>query len=122
MIEFVGSLCRFRLAHPGLHRRRFFAEGELEWLRPDGAPMTDADWSEPFAHAVTIAPASGRLILMVNAWWEPLSFQLPAPKGNETPVVVIDTAGEHQQANVDPATGITLAPRSLVLLEGAPEQ
>ena len=36
-------------------------------------------------------------------------------------VVVIDTAGEHTQANFDPATGITLAPRSLVLLEHAPE-
>jgi glycogen operon protein len=122
MIDFVGSLCRFRLAHAGLHRRRFFTEGELEWLRPDGAPMTDEDWSEPFAHAVAIAPASGRLILMVNAWWEPLTFQLPAAPANGTPVVVIDTAGEHPQANLGPATGITLAPRSLVLLEGAPEQ
>ena len=116
-IEFVARLCRFRLAHPGLHRGRFFAEGDIEWLRPDGEPMSDGDWAAPFAHAVTVAPVSGRLILMVNAWWDPLTFHLPSRHLTGTPGVVIDTAGGDSDSNIDPGAGIVLAARSLVLLE-----
>ncbi len=122
MIEFVARLCRFRLAHPGLHRRRFFAEGDIAWLRPDGKPMSDEDWAVPFAHAVTVAPVSGRLILMVNAWWDPLTFKLPVDLAGESPTVVIDTADGDPDSNIDPAAGIVLAPRSLVLLERRAEQ
>jgi isoamylase len=116
-IEFVARLCRFRLAHPGLHRGRFFAEGDIEWLRPDGEPMSDGDWAAPFAHAVTVAPVSGRLVLMVNAWWDPLTFHLPSRHLTGTPGVVIDTAGGDSDSNIDPGAGIVLAARSLVLLE-----
>ena len=122
MIEFVARLCRFRLAHPGLHRRRFFAEGDIEWLRPDGEPMSDGDWAAPFAHAVTVAPVSGRLILMLNAWWEPLAFNVPPGLDGESPTLVIDTADGDSDSNIDPAAGIILAPRSLVLLERRAEQ
>jgi glycogen operon protein len=117
MIEFVARLCQYRLAHPGLHRRRFFAQGDIAWLRPDGEPMSAADWSEPFAHAVTVAPLSGPLILMVNAWWEQLTFQLPTSQSDEPFFVVIDTAEPDDNSTVDPAAGIVLAPRSLVVLE-----
>jgi glycogen operon protein len=119
MIEFVARLCRFRLAHPGLHRARFFAEGDIAWLRPDGEPMSDGDWAASFAHAVTVAPVSGQLILMLNAWWEPLTFKLPTGLAGEQPQVVIDTANGGSDSTYDPAAGIVLAPRSLVLLERA---
>jgi glycogen operon protein len=121
MIEFVARLCRFRLAHPGLHRDRFFAEGDIAWLRPDGEPMSGEDWAAPFAHAVTVAPVSGRLILILNAWWEPLTVNLPPGLAGEPPTVVIDTADGKPDSNIDPAASIVLAPRSLVLLDGRAE-
>jgi isoamylase len=66
--EFVASLCRFRLRHPILLRRRFFTEGEVSWLRPDGEAMTAADWTAPFARAVGAAGAHGEFLVLVNAW------------------------------------------------------
>jgi isoamylase len=75
--EFVSSLCRFRHSHPALERRRFFAVGEIEWLRPDGTPMSDEDWRDPFAHAVAVASRDDALLVLVNAWWEPLVFMGP---------------------------------------------
>ena len=47
-----------------LRRRRFFAGdaahggksavGEIEWLRPDGAPMSGDDWNSGFARSVMV--------------------------------------------------------------------
>ena len=85
-----------------------FAAGELRWLRPDGQPMEAADWSDAGARAVAVGGADG--LLLVNAWWEPLSFRLP---DDRTWAVELDTA--------DPTVGrlasgtIELAGRSLVL-------
>jgi pullulanase/glycogen debranching enzyme len=44
------------------------------------------DWGDPGARAVTVARSRGPIL--INAWWEPLTFQLPA--GEWT--VEIDTA------------------------------
>jgi hypothetical protein len=83
--------------------------------------MSGEDWAAPFAHAVTVAPVSGRLILILNAWWEPLTVNLPPGLAGEPPTVVIDTADGKPDSNIDPAASIVLAPRSLVLLDGRAE-
>jgi isoamylase len=87
LIEFVARLCRLRREQPVLRRTRFFAPGELQWLRPDGSAMQAADWSTSDARAVTVAGADGAVL--VNAWWEPLSFRLP---GDGPWSVALDTA------------------------------
>ena len=106
--EFVARVCRLRREHHVFRRTRFFAAGELRWLRPDGQRMEAADWSNPGARAVTVGGADG--LLLVNAWWEPLSFRLP---DDRTWAVELDTA--------DPTIGrlasgtIELRGRSMVL-------
>jgi glycogen operon protein len=108
LVEFVARVCRLRREHAVFRRTRFFAAGELRWLRPDGQPMEAADWSDPGARAVAVGRTDG--LLLVNAWWEPLSFRLPEDR---TWAVELDTA--------DPTAGrlasgtIELAARSLVL-------
>jgi glycogen operon protein len=108
LFEFVARVCRLRREHDVFRRTRFFAAGELRWLRPDGQPMEAADWSNPGARAVAVGGADG--LLLVNAWWEPLSFRLP---DDRTWAVELDTA--------DPTIGrlasraIELAGRSLAL-------
>jgi pullulanase/glycogen debranching enzyme len=50
----------FRRAHPILRQQRFLHAREraldgledLFWWRPDGTPMTQADWDDPEARAV----------------------------------------------------------------------
>jgi isoamylase len=109
VLEFVTTVCRIRREHAVFRRGRFFADGELQWLRPDGRPMQGPDWSDPGARTMTVATTGGALL--VNAWWEPLTFSLPGDGGW---AVELDTA--------DPTAGrraagtIELAGRSLVLL------
>ena len=139
---FVARLCRLRREHPVFRRRQFFrggpAEGDghddLAWFRPDGQPMSPADWNAGYARAVVVAlggapgdcaAADDAFLLLLNAWWEPLAVQLPGFAGTMTWGVEIDTTDpltghEAGERRVDPAAGLTLGPRSLVLLRGRP--
>jgi isoamylase len=109
LIEFVARLCRLRREQPVLRRTRFFGPGDVQWLRPDGMPMEAGDWSNPDARAVTVAVGDGALL--VNAWWEPLTFRLP---GDGPWSVELDTADPGSRRAV--ADTIELTGRSLALL------
>jgi isoamylase len=119
LTEFVATLCRFRLGHPVLRRRRFFTEGEILWHRPDGEPMTADDWNTPFARAVGASPADHRFLLLINGWWEPLTFTLPAPLRQQRLSVAVDTTPQTGAARVGPGDEITVGGRALMLLEDA---
>jgi isoamylase len=109
LTDFVATLCRLRRDAPILHRTRFLAAGEVGWLRPDGKPMGVGDWTNPDARAVALAVPGARLL--VNAWWQPLTFRLPGDDGWS---VRIDTADATRGRRASGA--IELAGRSLVLL------
>jgi glycogen operon protein len=55
------------------------AQDDIAWLRPDGHPMTDADWAAGYARAIAVMLTGDGppTLLLVNAWWEPLTFTLP---------------------------------------------
>ena len=107
--DFTRALVAFRKQHPVFRRRRFLAgeeAAELCWYTPSGSAMTAADWSDPSALATAFyldgsdAPdraADGTLLLdddflvLVNAWWEPLAFTLPATKEQAAWRAEIDT-------------------------------
>jgi pullulanase/glycogen debranching enzyme len=102
------------------HRRRFFREDEIGWLRPDGDPMSPTDWNEPFAHAIAVAAPDGRLTVLVNSWWGPLSFRLPTLLRSERLSVLVDTSSDGGPArSLGPADDVVVAGRSLMLLERA---
>ena len=103
---------RFRRDHPVFRRTRFFRDGELRWLRPDGEPMSAEDWANPQARAVAAAGAEG--LLLVNGWWETLEFRLPAGRAWR---VELDTAAPGDGRTAGAA--IALEGRSLVLLSAA---
>jgi isoamylase len=112
LTELVVRLCRLRRGAPAFRRGRFLGSGELAWLRPDGNPMTDGDWANSDARAVTAALANA--VLLVNAWWEPLTFRIP---GDDAWSVELDTADPGRSATA--SSEIELAGRSLVLLTGS---
>ena len=62
---------------------------------------------------------------LLNGWWEPLPVQLPALARSMTWDVAVDTAdvavgGEEGERRVDPAAGLEVGPRSLLLLRSGP--
>ena len=109
---------------------------DLRWFTPAGTEMTDADWSDPSALAIALyldgydAPdqaADGTwlidddFLVLVNAWWEPLDFALPATRPEADWQLELDThdlaptagpAAERRKAGDHVAVG----PRSVVVL------
>ena len=71
----------------------------------DGTPMVDDDF-----------------LVLVNAWWEPLSFTVPATRAGATWRVAIDTydpaTTRHRAAARRRAISSTVGPRSIVVLHG----
>ena len=136
LVEFTARLCRLREAHPVFRRRQFFHgtaahatdRDDLDWYRPDGGAMTPQDWGATYARAVTMAlggdTGDGALtddpfLLMLNAWWEPLDFNLPGPLQQLDWRIEIDTADPASSGAVDPAATLILTGRSLRLLRGS---
>jgi len=139
LLDFTRHLIALRRTHPVFRRRRFLAgaeASELRWFTPAGSEMTVADWSDPNALAIALyldgsddpdRAADGTwlvdddYLLLVNAWWEPLDFVLPATRDEAAWHLEIDTydpAAPGSSASAAHRAGdhITAGPRSVVLL------
>ncbi|MBV8180009.1 MAG: glycogen debranching enzyme, partial [Mycobacterium sp.] len=95
LLKFTKDLVALRRRHPVFRRRRYLtgpAAADLRWFTPAGTEMTDQDWADPEARAVAlwvdgstdpdVAPDGTPLVdddflILVNAWWEPLTFTMP---------------------------------------------
>jgi glycogen operon protein len=100
-LDFVRRLIKLRYDHP-LLRRDCFVHGkgkfsptgfsDIEWLQVDGKAMSEADWHDPQRHflamllAGKVSPAGAdsleqeaisTLIIVLNAYSNPVSFTLP---------------------------------------------
>ncbi|MGW2212091.1 glycogen debranching protein GlgX [Streptomyces sp. NPDC001781] len=144
LVGFTRRLIGLRAEHPVLRRRRFF-RGETEtrrkqplpdliWLRPDAREMTDQDWRRGDAHSVGVFlngdaiaerdAYGGRVVddsflLLLNGFWEPVDFRLPAASYGERWTTLIDTAdpeGVPDERERKAATRLRVESRSLVLL------
>ncbi|MFG3197279.1 glycogen debranching protein GlgX [Streptomyces sp. NPDC048208] len=145
LAEFTRRLIGLRAEHPVLRRRRFFRGEEraakrkqplpdLIWLRPDAREMTDQDWRRGDAHSVGVflngdaiaeRDAYGRrvvddsFLLLLNGYWEPVDFRLPAASYGERWTTLIDTAdpeGVPDERERKAGTRLPVESRSLVLL------
>jgi len=115
LVAFVQRLIEFRSAQRVLRRRRWFqgrpihgsAAADIAWLRPDGDPMSDEDWSQAYAKAIGVflngeeiaePDEHGRrvvgdsLLLLLNAADHPVDFTLPSAEIGEAWRQVISTA------------------------------
>jgi glycogen operon protein len=109
MLAFVRELIAARRRHPVLRRRRFARgapEHDIRWFGPAGSAMTDSDWQSNEARSVAAYFDGARdpdldergrpildddLLLVLNGWWEPLTFTLPDVDGPRAWEREIDT-------------------------------
>ena len=135
LLDYTKNLIAFRRAHPVFRRRRFLAgaeASELQWFTPAGTEMTDADWSDENALAIALyldgsddpdRAEDGTWLLdddflvLVNAWWEPLDFVLPATRADAAWQVELDSY-DPTRAAAGRHTGerLTISPRSITVL------
>src|SRR5580693_2876444 len=92
---YVKRLLTLRRDHPVFRRKRFLtgaAAAELGWYNCAGEPVSEAQWADPTMHAITVyldgtdAPDEADdgtplldddFLLLVNAFWEPVSVTIP---------------------------------------------
>ena len=138
LLDFTKRLIGLRRAHPVFRRNRFLAgaeAAELRWFTPAGTEMTAASWSDPNALAIALyldgsddpdRAGDGTWLLdddflvLVNAWWDPLEFVLPATRPEASWRVEIDTYDPAPPAGPPAARcagdHVTAGPRSVVVL------
>jgi len=138
LLDFSRRLIAVRRRHPVL-RRRHYASGarreDIAWFTPAGSPMTDSDWDAGWTRSVVAyfdgtrdADRDDRgqpildddLLLIVNGWWEPLTFTLPDVGSPRAWLVEVNTfAPDNVAAAPKLAQGdkLTVQPRSIVLLK-----
>ncbi len=117
LLAFTSGAIALRKAHPVLRRRRFFVGdakhggqsslGDIEWFKPDGSAMDDADWNSGFAlsmmvflngDAIPEPDLTGRRIsddhflLLFNAHHENMQFVLPPKAYGDSWILKLDTA------------------------------
>jgi glycogen operon protein len=140
-LGFVRRMVRLRRVQPVLQRRRFFRGGtlwdsslkDLAWFRPDGQEMTAEDWEHGTAKsvafllggdAISTPDEEGRridgdtLLVLLNAWHEPVTYVLPEVEWGEEWEILVDTAGatDLKRDLVAARGSIQLEGRSLAIL------
>jgi glycogen operon protein len=119
--DFTCHLIQLRLAHPNLHRRKFFQDREIRkkgdgglvrvikdvaWFNADGNEVSDEAWSSPWNRAIALLLNGKTLqvtdengewviddsfLLLVNAAHEGVEFTPPASPSGNPWSEVIDT-------------------------------
>ena len=136
LLEFTKGLIAFRRAHPVFRRRRFLAgteAAELQWFTPAGTPMDGGDWADPNARAIAIyldgsddpdraedgTPLlDDDFLVLVNSWWQPLSFVLPATRPGadwHAEIDSYDPAAPAGAARRHAGDQVTVGPRSVAV-------
>jgi glycogen operon protein len=119
LLTFTSAVIALRLNHPVFHRRRFFGGGakhggeselgDIEWFKPDGSHMDEADWNSGFPRSLMVflngdaIPEPDRMgrritddhfLLMFNSHSEAIKFTVPPARfGDEWTVRLNTTTG-----------------------------
>lgn len=130
LLTFTRNMISLRREHPVLRRRRFFTGaaghggeselGEIEWLSPSGARMTDEDWGTWYARAMAVFLNGDAIhepdergqrirddsfLALFNASGEDIVFTLPGPDHSPRWRTVLDTAPSTAPRPQQVATG-----------------
>ncbi len=143
LLEFVRDLIRVRSEHRVFRRRKFFQNrairGEnvrdIVWLDPAGTPMSEEQWRDGFARSLAVF-LSGRglderdergrtivdndFLVLVNAHYETVEFELPAQPQDARWVLRMDTtnaAFETQERAFARGDSYALQGRAMALFE-----
>ena len=115
LLGFTRRLMDLRQRHPVLRRRKWFQGRPLRgkglddivWFDPSGDEMTDEQWQESFAKSLAVflngdaIPQRGprgepvkddSLLILYNAWHEPIDFVLPPERFGIRWEVLVDTS------------------------------
>jgi glycogen operon protein len=118
LLDFTGKLIHFRLAHPNLHRRKFFQDREIRkkgqstiihdiaWFNTDGNQVSDEVWNTTWSRSIAmllngqtlqvtdddgVPVVDDSFFLVVNAASDGVEFAIPPSPSGRPWQEVIDT-------------------------------
>jgi isoamylase len=141
LLRFTREVFALRVSNPVLRRRAFFRQQpfdaglgkDLEWLRPDGTAMTEADWRSPANHVLGMLIRGvatdeiddrGRLsigetiLILMNGGARSVRFTLPQLERAGDWLELVNTARSGQRP-VRGGSAVSLVAHSLMLLRHA---
>ncbi len=139
LFEFTKKIISIRKEFSILHPRRYFKNrrirGEdildIRWLNIDGIDMSEEEWNEKYYRSMGMLLNgvmmnkkdidNGRqeeiLLILVNSYWEPVTFTLPHEGPGPDWEVLVDTVNETEPEENKIIHGVyEVSDRSLVLL------
>jgi len=141
LFEFTRKIISIRNQYPVTHRRRYFknrqiqGEGikDIRWLNTDGIDMSKEEWESSFIRCMGMLLngelmqemdengeriKSDILLILVNSYWEPISFTLPHEVPGTQWQILVDTDREiYEEAGKFVRNVYKIQGRSLVLLK-----
>jgi isoamylase len=144
LLEFTRRLVSLRAKYPILRRRRFlvghydeeYEVKDVTWVSASGTEMTQAEWdggikcfgmlmdgrAQP--HGLRERGTDVTLLMVLNSYWEAVPFKLPVCNGCSSWRLLIDTLlpGTPKPREYRLGELYEVSPRSLLLLECAPER
>ena len=132
LARFTAGAIAVRQAHQAIHAdiwltRETVREGlpDVDWRRPDGAPMTPEDWTAGEVRTLTLvltaddAHGADRVLLAFHPGLSPIVVHLPAARPGHRWRLVLESAtglADPASPTVVDTPVLTLAPRSVTLL------
>jgi len=140
LFEFTKKIIAIRGEHSVLHPRRYFknrriqGEGifDIRWLNTDGIDMSQEEWDTSFIRSMGMllngelmkeideygnSLKAEILLILVNSYWEPITFTLPHEGLSPEWQIMVDTEMESIPESLPYAQSVyEIQARSLVLL------
>ncbi|WP_266367452.1 glycogen debranching protein GlgX [Tellurirhabdus rosea] len=132
LFDFARQVIALRKDLGLLRRRKFYTTDEIEWLRTDGEVMTEENWHSGITRCFGLfidgtrveeqdemghVLEDERLLLLINSFWEPVSFHLPRIPESRNWKVMVNTAEGLTPKTLPAGRKFPLPGRSLVLLK-----
>jgi isoamylase len=121
VVRFFSRMIAFRKAHPSVSRSRFW-RGDVRWYGTAGAPDLSFDSHSLAWYLDGASQQDDDIYVMVNAYWEPLTFVVQEGRPGQWRLVV-DTHRASPDDVCDPGCerplatmSCIVAPRSIVVL------
>jgi glycogen operon protein len=136
LLDFTANLIALRRRHAVLRRRSFPTDpSAIRWFTPSGAPMTAEDWRDGGAKSIAMvlsgsaepdigddgAPLTDDdLVLLINGWWEPITFSTGWPvavAGDGSRLTIAsDSLDPTRRGDLVIPSSVTVGPRSMLVL------
>ena len=122
--RFTRGMIAFRRAHPVLRRETFYADEDIKWFGPNGAPPDWADQRQKSFACLILGQTEPDLFLLFSAETRSVDFSIPAVLTGKIWRLAVDTSRSAPDDLFDPGKepslqgqiGFRLEPRSSAIL------